>query len=430
MKYLRARWLAFSTSVLLPVLGATSCSATNSASSSGVRGGSTAGGGSTSAGATAGTANGSGTAASANIDVSNITVGGSSASPDAGCTHIEVNFVPKIPTVFVLVDRSDSMFVPNSTTQVASWAPLKAGVLNVITQLQGQIRFGFGAFSGQQGGTCPIFDSIAPALDNAQAITNVYQPLVKLTGVKGETPVTQVLPLVQALLTKDANDGGKYILFVTDGEPDFCDDGDAQCPVDALVGRVQGLAAAGIHTIVFGLKSEQSAISDVALQAVANAGADQPVATPFAGNQPQNVCTSCASRAGWMAEWAALGSAASCATPGKQVLGNYAPTGGAAIVYHPDPTDQAALTKQISSAISGVKSCIFDLGGQVSVNLALLDQASVAVGGHPVPLSKDNGWRMNSDTQLELVGDACVSWHKPENTKIDFTFPCDIIVPK
>jgi hypothetical protein len=37
---------------------------------------------------------------------------------------------------------------------------------------------------------------------------------------------------------------------------------------------------------------------------------------------------------------------------------------------------------------------------------------------------------MNSSTQLELVGDTCASWQKPESTKIDFNFPCDVIVPK
>jgi hypothetical protein len=99
-------------------------------------------------------------------------------------------------------------------------------------------------------------------------------------------------------------------------------------------------------------------------------------------------------------------------------------------VYHPDPADQAALTDQIAGVVSGIKSCTFDLGGKISVNLARLSEASVAVEGQVVPQSTDDGWRMNSDTQLELVGDACSNWRKPQNTHIDFGFPCDIIVPK
>lgn len=381
--------------------------------------------------ATAGTSaiSSSGTGPGIDINVG----GGTSDEPvmaDMGCQHVEVRFVPRVPTVFVLVDRSDSMFVPDSVTKISSWDPLKAGVLSVIGQLQQQIRFGFGAFSGQQGGTCPIFDAIAPALNNAAAISAVYQPLTKLVGSKGETPVTQVLPLVADLLAKDPADGGKYILFVTDGEPDFCDDGDPQCPADALVARVQQLQAGGIRTIVFGLKSEQSAISDVALQAVANAGAGEPVSAPFAGNAPQNVCSTCSARAGWLGEWTARGMAPSCATPGQQLLGTYGQAAANATVYHPDPSDQAALTQQIASAISGVKSCVFDLGGEITVNLSLLAEASVAIEGQMVPLSSDNGWRMNSGTQLELTGSACATWQRPESTKIDFDFPCDIIVPK
>ncbi len=414
--------------VFLGLLGSEACSASASRSDSAdVTGADRRGAGAAGTGSALSAGNSS--APAINIDVSSGT-GGSAKTPDAGCQHVEVNFVPKIPTVFVLVDRSDSMFVPNSVTQLTAWLPLKTGVLSVIAQLQGQIRFGFGAFSGQQGGMCPIFDAIAPALNNAAAISAVYQPLTKLTGVKGETPVTQVLPLVQDLLTKEPTDGGKYILFVTDGEPDFCDDGDPQCPADALVGRVQRLATAGTKTIVFGLKSEQSAISDVALQAVANAGASQSVAAPFAGNASANVCTACSSRPGWLAEWAGLGTTPSCATVGKQVLGNYGPAGGNAVVYHPDPNDQAALTQQIASAISGVKSCVFDLGGEISVNLRLLAEASVSIEGQVVPQSSDNGWRMNTGNQLELVGAGCTSWQKPESTKIDFNFPCDIIVPK
>ncbi len=398
-----------------PLIGLTLLSAcSNSASAPSLR---------AESGAGAGSASGSGSAATGNIDTSS----GGTAVADPGCPHVEVNFVPKIPSVFVLVDRSDSMFTPDNATQVVSWGPLKAGVLSVIEQLQGQVRFGFGAFTGQQGGVCPIFDTIAPALDNAAAISKVYEPLGKISGAAGETPVIQVLPQVKDLLSQPGNDGDRYLLFVTDGEPDFCDNGEAACPVDAVVAKVQQLAADGIHTIVFGLKSSLSNISGDTLQALANAGASQPVALPFGGANAQQVCYDCQGVPGWKAQWA---TAPDCATVGKQVLGSYALSAGAAQVYHPDPADQAALTAQIASVVSGIKSCTFDLGGKVSVNLELLDQASVSLEGQTVPLSQDNGWRMNTETQLELVGDACTAWRDPQNTHIDFHFPCEIIVVK
>ncbi len=355
--------------------------------------------------------------------------GGGSNASDAGCQHMAVHFDPKIPTVFVLVDRSDSMFTPNDK-QVVSWAPLKAGVLDVVKQLEARVRFGFGAFTGQQGGMCPIFKSIAPSLNNAAAISEVYQPLDRVTGAAGETPVIQVLPLVKSLLDDPANDGDKYILFVTDGEPDFCDNGDAKCAVDAVVAGVQKLAAEGIHTIVFGLKSSISPISGETLQAVANAGASLPVPTPFgATSKEQDVCYGCKGVQPWLAQWSA-GSVPDCATVGQQTLGVYGAAATNATVYHPDPADQAALTDQIARVVSGIKSCTFDLGGDISVNLALLDQASVSIEGQKLPLAQDNGWRMNSPTQVELVGNACATWNDPKNTHIDFNFPCEIIVPK
>ena len=375
----------------------------------------------------AGSGNINTSAATGNIAVDN---GGGNNATDAGCQHQEVNFVPKIPTVFVLVDRSDSMFTPDNTTKVMSWDPLKAGVLSVVKQLEAQVRFGFGAFTGQQGGMCPIFSSIAPALNNATAISDVYAPLGKVTGAAGETPVIMVLPLLKSLLDQPGNDGDKYVLFVTDGEPDFCDNGDAKCAVDAVVAGVQKLASEGIHTIVFGLKTSISPISGDTLQAVANAGASLPVSTPFgATTKEQDVCYACKGVQPWLAQWA-TGTMPDCATVGQQTLGAYAAGTTNATVYHPDPADQDALTKQIASVVAGIKSCTFDLDGNISVDLTQLAQASVSIEGQALPLSQENGWRMNNSTQVELVGSACATWNDPKNTHIDFNFPCDIIVLK
>jgi hypothetical protein len=370
--------------------------------------------------------------ATGNISTGN---GGGSNESDAGCPHMEVNFVPKIPTVFVLVDRSDSMFVPDGTTKVVSWDPLKVGVLEVVKQLEGQVRFGFGAFTGQkqEGATpakCPIFDSIAPALNNAAKIAGVY-PAGRVPGSTGQTPVYQVLPLVQTLLEQDGADGDKYVLFVTDGEPDFCDDGDPKCPIDAVVAGVQKLSAAGIHTIVFGIGSSIIDQSAAFLQAVANAGAGLPAPLPFgATTKQQDACYACQSIAPWLGQWTAAGATHDCATVGQQTLGVYGTATTNATVYHPDAADQSALTAQIASVVSGIKSCTFDLGGELSVNLALLDQASVTIEGQKLPLAQDNGWRMNSPTQVELVGSACATWNDPKNTHIAFDFPCEIIVVK
>jgi len=407
---------------------AASCSAGGNPAGGDTRQGSNGPGSSGASSAGVGNINTNPNGATGNIVTSN---GGGNSANDAGCQHVEVNFVPKIPTVFVLVDRSDSMFVPDSKTKAISWDPLKAGVLSVVKQLEGQVRFGFGAFTGQQGGMCPIFESIAPALNNAAAITGVY-PAGRVPGATGETPVIQVLPLVKGLLDQPGNDGDKYVLFVTDGEPDFCDNGDSKCAMDAVVAGVQKLASAGIHTLVFGIGSSIIEDSGAFLQALANAGASLPPATPFgAQSKQQDVCYACKGVAPWVAQWpgGALPDA-NCMTVGSQTLGAYGTAAKNATVYHPDAANEAALTAQIASVVSGIKSCTFDLGGDISVDLALLDQASVSIEGQRLPLAQDNGWRMNSPTQVELVGSACETWNDPKNTHIDFNFPCDIIVVK
>jgi len=201
--------------------------------------------------------------------------------------------------------------------------------------------------------------------------------------------------------------------------------------MDAVVGGVQKLASDGIHTIVFGIGSSIIQESGAFLQSLANAGASLPAPLPFgATTKEQDACYACQSIAPWLGQWTAAGATHDCATVGKQTLGKYGTPTTNATVYHPDAADQAKLTAEIASVVQGIKSCTFDLGGDISVNVALLDQASVSIEGQKLPLAQDNGWRMNSPTQVELVGSACATWNDPKNTHIDFNFPCDIIVVK
>jgi carboxymethylenebutenolidase len=83
---------------------------------------------------------------------------------------------------------------------------------------------------------------------------------------------------VAILLRADTAPGEKFILFVTDGEPAYCDDGNALCPPDSVVGQLQTLQTGGIKTLVMGISSPLTTISDAVLQGFANAGARQPVA--------------------------------------------------------------------------------------------------------------------------------------------------------
>src|SRR4051812_43679008 len=110
------------------------------------------------------------------------------------CQQAERSFKPKTPTEFVLVDRSSSMFDANAQGTNA-WTPLRSGVLQVISELQTDVYFGFSAFSGDdsaKGGAnasgtgvmstgaanhCPDMTIQPPALNNQPAIASLYGSL-------------------------------------------------------------------------------------------------------------------------------------------------------------------------------------------------------------------------------------------------------------
>ena len=360
-----------------------------------------------------------------------------------GCQQASRTFVPNIPTVFILVDRSSSMFDVNQQGTNA-WSPLRSGVLQVIGDLQSEVRFGFGAFSGQ-GTTCPDMPMQAPDINNEPAIATLFNSLER-SQYKDTPTVAAFTRAAQTLWADNAVEGEKYILFVTDGEPDYCDDGNSLCPPDSVVGKLQQLAQgidetgaqqAPIRTMVFGVNSPLTTISPEVLQAFANAGAGLPVA-PVRQNangayDPNAIYDQCNGVPGWARDFAATGKTA----VRGQTIGDYIDPSdplavpGNATVYRPDPNDQAALIGQIRAALAGIKSCSFDLAGDVEVDLRRNDlgtRAKVIVNGAAVPFDPTNGWRMLNETTVALEGEACEMWRQPGETSIDFDFPCEVIV--
>ncbi len=244
-------------------------------------------------------------------------------------------------------------------------------------------------------------------------------------------------------LTAITAPGDKYILLITDGEPDYCNDGNMLCPPDSVVGKIQSLKAQAapnsIGTIVFGLQSAVATVSPNTLQAFANAGAGESVKAPFTGTDLTSYWDQCNNESHWKADIVAklpdCGLAANFNTCRGKTVGDYTATAGPTKPFMPDPSSQAAIATQLKTALASVKSCVFDLGdlnGQsIKVDQAQLGSAHVKVAGTEVPLATGgaaNGWRMNDATQLELVGTACTNWKKPDVNTIDFQFPCSTII--
>jgi hypothetical protein len=357
------------------------------------------------------------------------------------------SFAPKIPTVYVMVDRSGSMFDCISTTNQVepscatkadtSWTKLKDATLTVISSLQAQVRFGFAAFTGTNpasSGTCPMIDQVDPALNNSAPIATLYnslpfQPETTEQGKKFETPARQSLDLIGAKLLADVSPGDKYILFVTDGQPDYCDDANSLCAPDSVVAGLQILKTKGITTIVMGLQSAVNDLPAGILQAFANAGAGEATVAPLKANLDSFAFyDQCNGVAGWHADLLTSGKTAERGV----TLGTYAAAAGPTKPYTPNVADQTTIVNQLSTALSGVKSCTFDLsnvnGQSIKVDLNELDQASISIMGSKIAQDATNGWSMASPTQLVLNGTACETWRMPNISDIAFNFPCKTII--
>src|SRR5262249_24932837 len=145
----------------------------------------------------------------------------------------------------------------------------------------------------------------------------------------------------------------KYILLVTDGNPDRCGEPDPQCGQDDAITAVQAAFAAGISTYVVGIGDITAATNDpgcwgrcgpLHLQDLANAGAGLPVLR----NTDPNYLNNCFNGARRDAN-------------GKQLyLGSYVDDpllAGTASFFVPN--GRAALRDAIASILSGVRSCTF-----------------------------------------------------------------------
>jgi hypothetical protein len=395
-------------------------------------------------------------------------------SDAAACQTADVMFAPTNPTVYLLVDRSGSMFhclmntanestgntiCVNSQTNMTDpanteWGNLKTAIEMVLPQLDSQVRFGFTTIWGQNptgGGSCPslqgtLTDNVAPALNNATTIAAMYDSLQFPTnssqvGVKFETPMSESLGNVTKALMADTDPGSKYIMLITDGQPDYCDDSNSLCAPDSVIWKLQTAAAAGIQTIVMGIQSTLFDLAPGVLQAFANAGAGEPTLAPVrTGGSTYDFYDQCDGIAGWASDLAAKGTA-----PARgDTLGTYMTTMGPTVPYTPSASDVTMLVAQLSKALSGVRSCVFDLS-QFTIDTTKLNEAQVYLvdnAGNKNVLtldpSKTNGWYMDNittntqgtmvSTTLELFGSACDTLRSPNTVDIKFNFPCDLVI--
>ena len=319
------------------------------------------------------------------------------------CDEFMMEFVPQTPTVYLLVDRSGSM----GAQQEGFWAPLRDGLLPAVEALQGDVRFGFGTYTSTQQSQCTAPTTVVDDLgviseNNYAAIAERYNGYAD--PMTGDTPTPAALAEARELLLADESPGQRYIVLVTDGNPDFCDNGNVTCPIDATVAALQETHAAGVKTIVFGLQAQQYPLSPEVMEAFANAGDGQPVG--WSAGQPIE---------------AQGGNTQIGNECGGTISGTYSSPGGTATAFLSGSPDE--LVTALSSAVEGLKSCVIDLNFEV-INE---EEGEVFVGDMENAIPRDQ-WRMNTETQMELLDAACTTWQSPEVFDFLAGFPCRAIV--
>jgi hypothetical protein len=237
----------------------------------------------------------------------------------------------------------------------------------VVIKLQHDVRFGLALYTslkGNQGGVCPTLEQVSPAIDNYQAIKGVYDPATPLD----DTPTGESLAVVAGDMVPLPEPGRKIIVLATDGNPDTCADpqNQTQAAKDAY--------AQGVETFII---SVANGVALDHLRDMANAGAGLPVG----GNQQ-------------------------------------AP-------YY-EAGDSKALVDAFNTIINGARSCVLKLTGWVDPADAALGK--VVLDGTTLGYGDANGWKMNSSTEIELVGTACDIIQQGDH-EVEITFPCGVVQP-
>jgi hypothetical protein len=319
-----------------------------------------------------------------------------------GCNDLVVQFDPVTPTVLLLIDRSGSMWDSSYGDSPTRWQAVYDALMNadgVVQPLASEVRFGLMTYTGEStGGTCPSITSVAPTLDNYAPVKEVYDAASPRPTFKAETPTGPGVRAAIDALLEVTEDGPKYIVLVTDGEPDTCATPDPQCGQDESIAAVQAAFEQGIATFVIGISSD---VGTAHLQDVANAGAGLPVRAPdmqFMYN---------------------------CVNPGYAVMSaSYAAAGqtpGSAPVH--EPADRGEIADTIGSLIRGVHGCSYTLNAEVDLTKA--GQGRVLLDAEILLYEDENGWRMLDSRTLEVTGAAC-DRVLSDASELAISFPCDV----
>jgi len=221
--------------------------------------------------------------------------GGQAIIDNVHCGIAQPNsFFAAAPTVLILTDRGSSSFdaaPAGSLPTTGTFFNVRAAVEDAIGPLASPDSFGLGVYVGDNSsGSCQLgYASVPFQLYSVQEIYNGYEALGPLPD-KADTPATGALAMAKAALSANNRIGSAFVLFVTTGVTDLCDDGPADCATDAVTSQLQAMYAGtpSIETLVVGIPTTSTGLTPGALATFANAGAGQPAAFATTDGESQS----------------------------------------------------------------------------------------------------------------------------------------------
>lgn len=318
------------------------------------------------------------------------------------CAEANIGASRIIPTVLLLLDGSGTMDDDFRDTADSRWRVLREALMDkedgAVKPVEEILEIGLSIFSGSTGDECP-FESkylrIAPAKNNFEAMDDAY-PKNRRAGTSF-TATSYALEKVCSELPSRADalaqgKGNQYIILATDGNPNGCPGVDFEEDnlyppnnFSAAEKAAQYCADKGITIFMLSLADE---VDQAHMQMMANIGAGTNSATVY------------------------------------------------------QPSDPAALTRDLNGLIQGTVSCQIKLditrrdsrsvvddqllqcgnnGGSVSIYYPDIKQTK------EIPCGQD-GWIMTDSEHIELQGQACEDFKNNPGSRLTAEFPCDSIV--
>lgn len=373
------------------------------------------------------------------------------------CNSKGITFEKLVPSVLMLVDRSTSMFKNNIQTGNPNqpstcfngsspafgadedrWSAMRKAVA-ALEPLATEVMFGMSTYTSfnDSAATCPEMPQLGTLLPGQAAFADILAELPPnveaCPSKKSETPTWEAIVEGTAALEAVEIEGPKYLLVITDGEPDSCLLFDPQCGQDAAIGATQAAYAKGIKTFVIGLASNETDATnrrkfEKFLNDLAHAGQGLDVEPPADGGARD-----------------CIGQIVRANDPTVTFdINNYRDTamatyGADTLEYESElyfnPADLAELQQQLTEIIAGVRTCDYEMDTGVvaaqankgAVRLTFADGTfQDLVYGDP------NGWALSAanDYTVTVQGTACDKILADQVSGLQIEFPCEVRVPR